>query len=171
MREARCGRAPVGERLVPPGRPGSAELTAELVIDEVAELVQEAERDPAVTPRDPHIDGILFAAPVTAALARRRRRAHGYRVEVGDEEMERVGGCKRLGQVGIQRASPGQPDDLRETAKTGLSAASHGKWVPALGTSSRYGSNPDAADNRRVRILLILLVPVMLFSGVAGTPP
>jgi hypothetical protein len=35
---------------VPSGRPRIAELTAELVVDEMAELVQKAERDPAVTP-------------------------------------------------------------------------------------------------------------------------
>jgi enoyl-CoA hydratase/carnithine racemase len=35
---------------VPSGRPRVAELLTELVIDEMAQLVQEAERDPAVTP-------------------------------------------------------------------------------------------------------------------------
>ena len=95
---------PVGERLVVSGRPGVAELTAELVIDEMAELVHEAERDPAVTPRDPQVDGILLPQPVTAALARRGRRPHGYSVEVRVEEMERVRCSERPRELGIERA-------------------------------------------------------------------
>ena len=31
--------------------------------------------------------------------------------------------------------------------------------------SSRYGASPDTADNRRVRVILILLLPLMLFSA------
>ena len=40
---------------------------SELVVDEVPELVEEAERDPAVAPRDPHVDGIAVSKPVAAA--------------------------------------------------------------------------------------------------------
>ena len=67
-REGSCGRglAPVGERLVAPGRPRRAELAAELVVDEVAELVQEAERDPAVPARDAEVDGVTLPQPVSS---------------------------------------------------------------------------------------------------------
>src|SRR5512134_3706601 len=54
------GVAPAGEGLVVPRRPGGPQRVAELVVDELAELVEEAEGDPAVPPRDPQVDRIAL---------------------------------------------------------------------------------------------------------------
>jgi hypothetical protein len=47
----------------------------------------------------------------------------------------------------------------------GLSAAGHGHWIPPPAHELTLRRHPDAADNPSVRVLLILLIPVMLFSA------
>jgi predicted metal-binding protein len=69
-----------------------------------------------VTARDAEVDRILLPKPVAAALTRRRRCAHRDRVEVGVEEVKCVGGCERPCQLGVERASARQGDDVREAA-------------------------------------------------------
>ena len=65
----------------------------ELVVDEVPELVEEAERDAPVAPRDTHVDGVAVSESVAAALARRRGRMHRDRIEVGVDKVERGRCC------------------------------------------------------------------------------
>ena len=79
--------------------------------------------------------------------------------------MERVGGRERPGQLRIERAPPRQPDDVRQTAEPGLAAAGHGNRVPTSAHELTLRPSPDTADNRRVRVVLILLLPLMLFSA------
>jgi len=67
------------------------------VIDQVAQLVQEAEGDPAVPARHAQVDRIAFPQPVATGLAYRRRGADGHRIEVCVEHMNCVGGGKRSG--------------------------------------------------------------------------
>ena len=97
-----------------PRRPAIAELASELVVDEVPELVQEAERDPAVAARDAQIDGIAMSKPVAAGLARRRGRAHGHGLEVGTDRVQRVCGCEGTIELRVERAASRQPQDVRE---------------------------------------------------------
>ena len=70
------------------------------MVDEVPELVEEAERHPAVPPRHAHVDRVALAQAVAAALARRRRGADGNGEEIGAEEMERVGRDECAGEPG-----------------------------------------------------------------------
>ena len=81
------------------------------------------------------------------------------------EEMERVRRCKRACQLGIERAPARQPDDVSEPAEAGLSAAGNGCWISPPAHDLTLRRHPDAADNSPVRVLLILLIPVMLFSA------
>jgi hypothetical protein len=81
------------------------------------------------------------------------------------EEMERVRRCKRPCQLGIERAPARQPDDVAEPAEAGVSAAGNGCWVPPPAHELTLRRQPDAADNAPMRVLLILLIPVMLFSA------
>ena len=96
-----------------PGRPRWAELVPELVVDEVAELVEEAERDPAVPPRDAQVDRFAVAEAVAAALARRRGRTDRHRLEIGVEAVERPGDGKRPRELGVERAPARQLEKLR----------------------------------------------------------
>jgi len=79
--------------------------------------------------------------------------------------MERVRRCQRPCQLGIQRAPARQPDEVDETAEASLAAAGNGHWVTPTAHEPTLRRKPDAADNRRVRVLLILLGPLMLFSA------
>jgi hypothetical protein len=81
------------------------------------------------------------------------------------EEMERVRRCKRPCQLGIERAPARQPDDVGEPAEAGVSAAGNGCWIPPPAHELTLRRHPDAADDSPVRVLLILLIPVMLFSA------
>ena len=95
------------------GRPGRAERRAELVVDEVAELVQEAERDSAVPSRDAQVDGIGFSQPVAAGLARGRGGADGNRLQVGVQEMQRIRRSERPRELGVERTASREPEELR----------------------------------------------------------
>jgi hypothetical protein len=95
------------------GGPGRAERRTELVVDEVAELVQEAERDPAVPSRDAQVDGIGFSQPVAAGLARGRGGANWNRLQVGVEEMQRIRRSERPCKLGVERAASRQSQKLR----------------------------------------------------------
>jgi hypothetical protein len=79
--------------------------------------------------------------------------------------MERVGGCQGLRQLGIERTPARQPDDVGETAEAGVAAASNSHWVPPPAHKRTLRRKPDTADNSPVRVVLILLIPVLLFSA------
>jgi hypothetical protein len=79
--------------------------------------------------------------------------------------MERVRRRKRPRQLGIERAPPRQRDEVGEAAKARLAATSHCHWVFASAHERTLRRQADAADNSSMRVLLILLIPVMLFSA------
>lgn len=143
---------------------------AKLVVDEVPELVQEAERDPAVAPRDAEVDRVAVTEPVTAALARGGGCAHGDGLEVGVEDVQRTRGRQRLGELRIDRAAPRQLHDLGQWARAWLPAPRDCRRLPpGLSAASAHELNlraqPDAADTRQMRVVLLLLIPIFLFSA------
>jgi hypothetical protein len=79
--------------------------------------------------------------------------------------MERVRRCQRPCQLGIERAPARQPDEVDETPEARLAATGNGHWVPPTAHEPTLRRKPDAADKPRVRVILILLVPLMLFSA------
>ena len=75
-------------------------------------VYEEAERDPAVPPRDALVDRFAIAEAVAAALARRRGRTDRHRLEIGVEAVERPGGGKRPRELGVERAPARQLEEL-----------------------------------------------------------
>ena len=141
------------------------------MVDEVPQLVQEAERDAVVPPRDAQVDGVAVAEAVAAALARRRRRPHRNRLEVGVENVQRVCGCERAGKLRMERAAPGQPENVGQgTARTRgrcarRQAAAAGAVCGVGASACNLRARADAADNAHMRIVLVLLIPLLLFSA------
>src|SRR5687768_10009087 len=136
------------------------------MVDEVPELVEEAERHPPVAPRDPQVDRVAVAGAVAPGLARRRRRPHGHSLDVGVEEVEALGGSKRSAQLRVQRAPPRQRHDLFQRTQTGKARTADGsRGTTSTAHRSTLRPRADGADIRSVRLALVLLVPLLLFSG------
>ena len=59
-----------------------------LVVDEMTELVQKADRGTAAYARNTQVDRILLAVPVSTGLADRRRESNGDGLEVGAQRVQ-----------------------------------------------------------------------------------
>jgi hypothetical protein len=75
------------------------------MVDEVAELVEKAERDPSVPAGDAEVDRIAVAQPVAPRLARGRGGADGDRIEVRVQKVQRVRRRERTRELGKERAA------------------------------------------------------------------
>ena len=140
------------------------------MIDEVSQLVQEAERDAAVPARNAQVDGVAVAEPIAAALARGRGRPHRHGLEVGVEDVQRVRGSEGARELRIERTAPRQLQQVGRRAQARRPIPRDGRRMPpGLSAASAHPVNlraePDAADNGRVRVVLLLLIPLLLFSA------
>jgi hypothetical protein len=75
------------------------------MVDEMAKLVKEAERNPSAEPGDAQVDRVLLAVPIRAGLADRRRRTDGNGFEVGPQSVQARCCCECTLELGHQRAS------------------------------------------------------------------
>ena len=142
----------------PPDAHVVAELASELVVDEVPELVEEAERDPAVAPRDAHVDGIAVSKPVAAAwlVVEVARTGTGSRSEW--TSVQRVRRCEGAVELRIERAASRQPQHVRERPQPRLPGPGDGgRLPPGLSAATAHRLNlrakPDAADNGQMRVV------------------
>jgi hypothetical protein len=95
---------------------------------------------------------------------------HRDRFEGGVDEMERSRRCERPRELRIERTSSRQPEHVGEWAQPRLTLASNGRRLPpglSAATTHRLNlrAEPDAADNGRMRVVVLLLVPLLLFSA------
>ena len=79
--------------------------------------------------------------------------------------MERVGRREGARELRIELASPRQPDELAQRAEPRLAVAAHGCRVgPATAHTLNLRPWADEADTPFVRFVLLLMIPLLLFS-------
>lgn len=87
------------------------------------------------------------------------------------ENVERFGRRQRPCKLGVERAAPREQEHVAQRALTRIAGAGDGGRVAAgrTATAAAHPLNlrlqPDAADNPFVRLVLILLIPLLLFSA------
>ena len=137
------------------------------MVDEVAELVQEAERDPPVSTRDAQVDRIGLPQPVAPGLACGRGGADGNRLEVGMQEVQRVRRRERTSELGSRAGCAGGAEQLRQRAQScARRSGSRSRDACVCGASnSTYGRRRTKPISQLCDILLLLMIPVMLFSA------
>ena len=82
------------------------------------------------------------------------------------EEVERVGGGERAGELGMERAAARQREELGQRAEPRLAAASDGVGISAAPAHPlNLRSQADGADTSGVRVALLLTIPLLLFSA------
>lgn len=79
--------------------------------------------------------------------------------------MQRVGCSERTCELGIELASPRQPNNVAERAEPRLAAAADGRGVGAATHRLNLRSPADEADTSFVRFALVLMIPLLLFSA------
>ena len=79
--------------------------------------------------------------------------------------MERVRGGQRPRQLGVESTPARQRDNLGQPAEAGITAAGDSCWIPPPAHERTLRRKADTADNSPVRVLLILMVPLVLFSS------
>jgi hypothetical protein len=103
-----------------------------LMVDEMAELVQEADRDATADPRYAQVDRILLPIPVRARFADRRRRSHGNGLEIGTQRMQLRRGSQRTLKLRRQRTATRKCNDFLEVPQPRLAFSSNATGVSAL---------------------------------------
>ena len=82
------------------------------------------------------------------------------------ENVKRLGRAERLRELGMERAAPWQREDVAERARTRSARAGDGGGrAAATAHSLTLRRRADGADIGQMRVALVLLVPVLLFSG------
>ena len=83
------------------------------------------------------------------------------------QEVEAVRCRERARELGVERAAAGQPQQLRQRAQPRLTGSGHGRGMRASPAAHppKLRLRADEADKPSVRVLLILLVPVLVFSA------
>lgn len=82
------------------------------------------------------------------------------------EDVERLGRAEGARELGMERAAPRQREDVAERARTRLARAGDGGGeAAATAHPLTLRRRADGADTRPVRAVLVLLVPVLVFSA------
>ena len=83
------------------------------------------------------------------------------------EDVQRARRGERAGKLGEERASPRQPNELVEGPQPCVATSADGGWVAAAAASHTLNLRPaaDEADTPFVRFVLLLMIPLLLFSA------
>src|SRR6266508_1418032 len=140
------------------GRPdATARVVAQLVIDQVAELVEEPDRDAPASRRDPDVDRVALPKAVGPGLAGGRGRTYRHDGEVGTKAVQGRRRRQRSNELGRERTPPRQRDDVLQRAQPGRPLTGHAARVAAACHGRIVGTRPDGVEGELEQVVEIVL--------------